>query len=155
MAATVKDTVLDRHNSARAKHGVSNLKWSDELAKIAQGHTNSCEFKHKVEGAYGQNLGWVGWSGGSAPNAITTFGDMVTTGWYGEISKFTQWGVATPNMDNFGDWGHFTQVVWKSTYEVGCAYTTCDGGKAYFFECNYRTPGNYIGEFGKNVPRKI
>ncbi|KAH7029804.1 CAP domain-containing protein [Microdochium trichocladiopsis] len=154
MAVTFQQVVMDAHNIARALHGSPALKWSASLASIAQDHTNSCEFKHKVEGTYGQNLGWVGWSG-SAPDVVGQMGDMIGKSWYaGEIGSFkNEYGKATPNMANFGSFGHFTQVVWKGTTEVGCAYKTCDNGKAYFFECNYKAPGNYEGQFANNVPR--
>ncbi|KXJ93396.1 CAP domain-containing protein [Microdochium bolleyi] len=144
MAAGFKKTALVQHNAARALHGAPKLKWSRELAAIAQSHTNSCEFKHKVDGDYGQNLGWS-----SGSDAVSAMADMVTETWYGEVSAFTQYGAATPNMGSFSDWGHFSQLTWKDTQEVGCAYSACNG--AYFFECNYSPPGNVAGQYGANV----
>jgi hypothetical protein len=59
--------------------------------------------------------------------------------------------------------GHFTQVVWKNTKKVGCAWNTksCPGnGQAnkmpfYKMVCEYDPPGNYAGQFPQNVPRPI
>ncbi len=45
--------------------------------------------------------------------------------------------------------GHFTQIVWKETLEIGCA-VKCNGNRCYG-SCNYRKPGNIVGEFEKNV----
>ena len=55
------------------------------------------------------------------------------------------------NMDNFHEWGHFSQMVWKSTSEVGCATVDCSskGGLAntggnvapHFTVCNYKSQG--------------
>ena len=48
---------------------------------------------------------------------------------------------------------HFTQVVWKSSTQVGCAVQSCSGifdasfGPAKFFVCEYFPQGNIIGEF--------
>ncbi|KXJ86047.1 CAP domain-containing protein [Microdochium bolleyi] len=153
-AATFKETALNKHNAARGHHHDLKLKWSDSLAKIAQGHVNSCEFKHKVEGTYGQNIGWTSWTGGTAPSAVTKMSDMIGSGWYsGELAAYKNYWGKEPNMDNFEKFGHMTQLIWKSTTSVGCAYKLCNGGKAYFFECNYQAPGNYVGQFAKNVPK--
>ena len=49
--------------------------------------------------------------------------------------------------------GHFTQVVWKATTDVGCGWARCVFGT--FLVCNYKGPGNYEGRFPENVlPRK-
>ena len=40
--------------------------------------------------------------------------------------------------------GHYTQLVWKNTTEVGCAKVTC--GNQTIWVCNYNPPGNYVGQ---------
>ncbi len=55
------------------------------------------------------------------------------------------------NVDtsNFEGWGHFSQIVWKATREVGCATQQCPNGVGntqsgvgpYFTVCNYSPPG--------------
>ena len=47
---------------------------------------------------------------------------------------------------------HFTQVVWKGTTELGCAFVTCSAGTiflaaSHFLVCEYHSAGNVIGEF--------
>ena len=51
--------------------------------------------------------------------------------------------------------GHFTAMVWKSTKEVGCAYST---GKwksynAYYVACEYYPLGNMAGAYLTNVAK--
>jgi len=84
----------------------------------------------------------MSWTPGfPAPDAVTTAGDMVTGSWYSEVAIFNQYGEENVDMTNFENWGHFTQVVWKSTFEVGCAMALCEAGSAYILECDYRMPG--------------
>ena len=40
-----------------------------------------------------------------------------------------------------GHTGHYTQIVWKDTKEVGCAKISCDGNKT-LWRCNYNPHGN-------------
>ena len=60
------------------------------------------------------------------------------------------YGEANPDMTNFDLFGHFTQIVWKSTSAVACVTQDCSGqGLAnvggdvapYFTVCNYMSPG--------------
>ncbi|KAI9006614.1 CAP domain-containing protein [Phycomyces nitens] len=131
--------VLKAHNKLRAKHGAPALKWSTTLAKYAQEWTNKCEFQHS-QGPYGENLA-MGYS--SFTKAIN--------GWYNEESSYDY------NNPGFGmKTGHFTQVVWKATTEVGCGVATCaNQGNARLYVCSYREPGNMVGDngiyFTKNV----
>ncbi len=45
--------------------------------------------------------------------------------------------------------GHYTQVIWEDTTEVGCAasqYKTGQYKDWYIVVCKYQTPGNYLNE---------
>jgi hypothetical protein len=61
----------------------------------------------------------------------------------------TPYGNDNPDMTNFENWGHYSQIVWASTTSVGCATQYCPGGLAntgsgvspYFTVCNYSPPG--------------
>ncbi|KAI9490547.1 CAP domain-containing protein [Zychaea mexicana] len=135
-SATAK-SALKIHNEFRAKHSAPALKWSTTLEKYAQSWANKCDFKH-TNGPYGENLAW-GYA--NFPAAISA--------WYNEEEKYDY------NNPGFsGSTGHFTQVVWKSTTELGCGIKTCpDGAKNYV--CSYKSPGNVVSSdnayFKKNV----
>lgn len=48
--------------------------------------------------------------------------------------------------------GHFTQVVWRTTTRLGCAYNPNCSWRTYV--CQYAPPGNIIGtDWSANVPR--
>ena len=68
--------------------------------------------------------------------------------WYDEIKKY--------NFRNPGfasGTGHFTQVVWVASKEVGIAKATSKTGK-HFVVARYYPAGNVIGHFPENVLQK-
>lgn len=71
-------------------------------------------------------------------------GEEVTEMWYSEISNYSFSGGNSQNT------GHFTQVVWKSTQEMGIGKAKSDDGKVIVV-ANYRPPGNMMGMFNENV----
>merc|ERR1711963_881853 len=67
--------------------------------------------------------------------------------WYSEIKDYTfgkepSWGGPVT--------GHFTQVVWKGSTEVGVG--VAQEGSKVVVVANYSPPGNYIGQYVDNVP---
>ncbi|KAJ9493483.1 hypothetical protein LTR99_006141 [Exophiala xenobiotica] len=147
--------ILDSHNIHRANASVSNLAWSDDMASIAAQIAASCVYAHDTStggGGYGQNIG-----AGSPPSDIPA---MITNLMYNAEINFypLPYGIE-PDMSNFEKWGHYSQIVWKSTTSVGCATQYCPNGLAnvgsgvspYFTVCNYSPPGNFGGEYAANV----
>ena len=46
--------------------------------------------------------------------------------------------------------GHFTQLVWKGSKQIGCG-AACNSNNKCYLTCNYYPPGNYLGQFENNV----
>lgn len=55
------------------------------------------------------------------------------------------WGAASVPVDgaNPPNILHFTQMVWKDTYSVGCASNVCSNDQQLLTFCNYRSRGNW------------
>jgi len=71
--------------------------------------------------------------------------------WYSEIGKF-DWKMA--DSDCQPGTGHFTQVVWKESTELGVA-KAYDAKNGWYTACVYLPAGNVPEEFGANVvPKK-
>ncbi|XP_044188093.1 uncharacterized protein glipr2, partial [Thunnus albacares] len=142
--ASFKQEFLETHNTYRAKHGAQPLtynselnaaaqKWADHLLQMGSlGHSNTKD---------GENV-YNMWS--SAPLKLT--GKEAVESWYNEIKDYN-WG--RPGFS--GSTGHFTQVVWKESTELGVGLAT-DGNKV-FVVGQYRPAGNMNmpGYFEKNV----
>jgi pathogenesis-related protein 1 len=130
--------VLTAHNAYRAKHCVPALTWSTELAASAQQWANRCQFDHDDQNPHGENLFW-GTAGAFSPRSAVA-------AWYEEIDEHN---FSAPELGD--QTGHFTQVIWRSTKQLGCGMATCRG--SHFWVCRYSPPGNVGGQFARNVPK--
>lgn len=132
---------LNAHNSYRSQVGVPPLTWSDTLAKQAQDWANHLSSNRKFEhsrSGQGENL-WMGTS------RKFSFTQMIGS-WGGEKQYFVNG--TFPNVSKTGNWakvGHYTQVVWRNTKEVGCAGVDGRDGN-YRLVCRYSPGGNVSGQ---------
>ncbi|HRP69895.1 MAG TPA: CAP family protein [Turneriella sp.] len=135
--------MLKRHNHWRTKHGVPALEWNADVAKVAQDWANTIaradNMRHRQPNKYGENIFWI--------SGRTPTGNDVVDAWYNEIKDYNY------NRPGFSmKVGHFTQVVWKDTTQIGCGSARSATGGIYVV-CNYNPPGNYSGRFPANVLR--
>ena len=139
------------HNQVRAQHGLSRLQWSTKLSNYAQewanhlASRNNCRMRHRPKGSpYGENLWWASprlWSNGMRELQYVTI-ERVVNDWANERPYYDY----QRNRCQIGQQcGHYTQIVWRDTTHVGCAYQQC-ADKSQLWVCNYNPPGNYIGE---------
>ncbi len=132
--------ILSAHNRYRADHCAAQLAWSPKLEQVAQAWANSlkadgCKFGHSG-GQYGENL--------AAGTSGTLDGNAVAAMWYDEVKDY-DFGRGGFSMST----GHFTQVVWRGTTQVGCGKATCRGMDIWV--CNYDPPGNVQGDYKRQV----
>lgn len=128
---------LQAHNNYRALHGVPAVTWSTTLEASAQAWADTCPSGHSSSG-YGENMAFASYA--LSPQNVVDY-------WYSEEIYYDYnnpgWSSQT---------GHFTQVVWKSTTQIGCGCKTgCSSGWWCVCVCQYNPPGNVIGQFAENV----
>ena len=97
-------------------------------------------FQHRPEQKYGENI-YSSWSSGRG----RVGGGVAVDSWYSEIDQHN-FGVEGRGAST----GHFTQVVWATTKKLGVGVASKDG--KVIVVANYQPPGNYRGQFVKNVP---
>ncbi|GIL78086.1 hypothetical protein Vretifemale_7519, partial [Volvox reticuliferus] len=142
------DAALDLHNQYRAYHSTPALAWDNTLATHAQAWAETlaaggCGLKHEGLPDEGENL-----FAASSFDTVDLNCTWAVEAWYDEVSEYSF--TSTPYRDNRGKGiGHFTQVVWVDTTNVGCGAaesTTSSGNACYVVSCRYAPPGNYVGD---------
>lgn len=141
---SMANDILEAHNKYRAEVGVEPLTWSETLADGAQewaDHLASLggqRLEHsKNRNGTGENL----WMGTSRAYSYTEMVEL-----WGQEKQYFKRGTF-PNVSSTGNWadvGHYTQMIWKDTKEVGCATATAGGND--ILVCRYNPSGNYQGE---------
>jgi uncharacterized protein YkwD len=141
-AVTAKEAedLVKLHNKARKEVGVPPVKWSPTLAKHAQEWADELartgKWEHRKDDKYGENL-----ERGLGYTVLE-----LAEGWYDEKAKYTP-GTPYPGVGH--GVGHYTQMVWKDTTEIGvgkAVYTTGEKKGRLIIVANYNPPGNFKGE---------
>jgi hypothetical protein len=143
MHGQFEERVLAAHNRERDALGIAPLRWNPELAVAARGWADHLAragaFEHapEQEEPQGENL-WAGTGGQYALEAMVD-------GWVREKRHYRH-GLFPNNSDTgrVEDVGHYTQLVWRDTREVGCAMAK--GAREDVLVCRYAEAGNYEGE---------
>lgn len=135
------DRVLAAHNRERARLGIAAMAWSPRLAGEARQWADSLArrraFEHSGHEGVGENL-WMGTSGYYSVEQM--IGGFVEEGRHFRAGTF-------PDVSRTGDWadvGHYSQLIWPGTREVGCALVR--GGRDEVLVCRYWPAGNIIGQ---------
>uniref|UniRef100_A0ABD2XRK6 SCP domain-containing protein n=1 Tax=Trichogramma kaykai TaxID=54128 RepID=A0ABD2XRK6_9HYME len=139
------EACLEAHNHYRSRHGVPPLRLNKQLCKASQEWANSLatrgRLEHRANVDYGENLFCV-WS--SNPKTVIN-GDEPVHEWYAEEQQHA-YGKEPTTLKT----GHFTQVVWRDSLELGVGMARNRNGEVYVV-ANYNPAGNYLGSFTENV----
>ena len=143
-AASEAERLLAVHNAERVRLGLPALVWNAALANDAGSYAKVLLQRGALQHAsaadrkgHGENL-WMGTSG--VWNADAMVGMFLDERRYFRAAAF-------PDVSLTGNWsdvGHYTQIVWKDTKEVGCAIDSANGMDVLV--CRYSPAGNVFGQ---------
>lgn len=143
--------VVDEHNKYRSTTtptaaDMIYMTWDHELSVIAQGYADQCIYDHnpkiKQDGATHSKFPRLGENIWLASKSVPIFPtkswvELEVAGYNYETRKCTD------------VCGHYTQVVWATSYKVGCGVAFCATLKEsastnmHLVVCDYAPPGNY------------
>ncbi|KAM9778236.1 serotriflin-like isoform X2 [Syngnathus typhle] len=142
-SSTEQNEIVNKHNTLRRNVSPSasnmlKMSWNREAARNAQNWANTCSMNHSPASyreistsGCGENLYMSSYKN-SWSNAIQA--------WYDEVKDW-RYGVGSVNGRVVG---HFTQIVWYRSNQIGCAMAYCPNSSyKYFYVCHYCPPGNY------------
>uniref|UniRef100_A0A3Q3WEB2 SCP domain-containing protein n=1 Tax=Mola mola TaxID=94237 RepID=A0A3Q3WEB2_MOLML len=151
------DQCVREHNAARssvspAASNMLYMTWDAGLASTAKAWARQCLFEHNPR-----------LQEDSRRNPTSSVGENIWTGYppsYFDVTHaIKKWVNEVQDYDYNSNncravCGHYTQVVWASTYKVGCAAQLCPDGvkktnfadkEGVVFVCNYGPGGNLVG----------
>ena len=150
-----QNSALAEHNAYRSTHHSPALTLGSSFNNTAQAHAeiilSTGVFRHSSgdqRNGAGENMYYTF---SQYPLDPTDLANRAVGAWYDEVLDY--------NYSNPGfsvDTGHFTQVVWKSSTQLGCGVAqgpkTIAGrtGTANYVVCHYAPDGN-SGDFSSNV----
>lgn len=139
---------LQLHNCARrtvvpaAAVPIEPLTWSSATAAVAQTWSDACVYGHSHLPGYGENI--------YAAAGFTPTLKTAVAAWLSEQPYYNYAANTCSAPANPGTCGHYTQVVWDTTSQVGCGLSYCTKNSPfgssfpnwYFVVCDYLPAGN-------------
>ncbi|MBP9088879.1 MAG: hypothetical protein KBG15_22335, partial [Kofleriaceae bacterium] len=129
------------HNRVRADVGVMPMKWNPALATLAASFIADCVFAHSTS-AERMNVAGFAYIGENlyASGGFVPTGAAVSDAWAAEKTMYNY-----ANNSCSGVCGHYTQQVWRTSTDLGCAIKACPGNMN-IVACEYGPGGNYTGQ---------
>lgn len=128
---------LNLHNLARTHAHLPPYVWDLKLEQYARDYaakrSADCSLTHS-DGPYGENLFWGGGGEWTPKDAVKLW-----------IKEHKYYDVKKNTCKPGKVCGHYTQIVWRDSTRLGCAFGQCKNGDTFGI-CSYDPPGNYIGE---------
>lgn len=146
LAVATPEDYLNPHNVARINVGVPAVVWNDTVSAFAEDYAadlyaGGCHLQPSSTQDYGENLYF-----NSDQSSTTAEADAVAS-WVSEglCYHHDTNSCSAPAGESCG---HYTQVVWYNSTDIGCATVVCETGEntGVVVACNYWPPGNIPGQ---------
>ncbi|XP_074845112.1 cysteine-rich venom protein-like [Carettochelys insculpta] len=142
--------IVNKHNDLRrgvnpTARNMLKMRWNPEAASNAQRWADQCKMSisprndRVINGILcGENV--------LQTTSPISWSDAIQT-WYNQVANFKY---GTGAIRDNAPIGSYTQVVWYSSYQVGCAVAYCPQNRyQYFYVCQYCPAGNSATDLAK------
>jgi len=138
--AATSAKLLQLHNNERRMVGLTDLTWSATLTQSAQDYANKLAatgtFQHSGLQTVGENL--------AQSSFVPDVASFLFKLWADEKAYFIP-SKPFPDCTTGGVVGHYTQIMWSTTTQVGCGIANTTS--ASVLVCHYSPPGNRMGQY--------
>ncbi len=147
IGARLSDEFVAAHNEWRSGVNVGPVRWSSDLARSAKLWANSlarrgCRLQHSRQPGVGENLFFISARQTGRIRQLVPVTPTEVVGAWGEESRY--YSYSRNRCSGGRHCGHYTQIVWRDTREIGCALAVCeDSGQIWV--CQYSPAGNAVG----------
>jgi len=149
---------------------MKRLQWDKKLEAVAQSWASQCQWEHNPNRTEQYNtLSPTDINGLPASEVIPTGENLAYTAatnlsaanfqyvlqgynaWENEGRAYSYGAFMVTDFCDVDACGHFTQLIWASSYKVACAVSYCPANTittypASYFVCNYASAGNYLNQ---------
>lgn len=137
------------HNQVRATVGVGPMQWNDSLAATAQAWADACTDNDAPIGLIDHNPNrsnghpwYVGENVYGSSGTATPSGAVDAWAGEGQYYDYATNSCATGHIC-----GHYTQIVWADSTQLGCGISNCPGLQyGNSIVCDYGPGGNIGGQ---------
>lgn len=152
----MKHNALRREVHSNGQLTAANMRalvWDADLEAVAQAYAEGCVWQHNADrlSQYQARGGTDSWLGENiAIGTATAYSaNQLIQAWYDEDVDYSY---SSNSCASGAVCGHYTQMVWATTWRVGCGIHVCPttqgfgGSNARYLVCNYAPGGNYQGQ---------
>jgi hypothetical protein len=152
-----ESSALEVHNLERISLGIEPLKWSNNLTVAAKKyadylaskdlfiHSNNLESQGQGENLYATKYYMIDEDGAKYFYDETNYLADASIAWLDEKKDFRYAKIGS-RKNNFDLIGHYTQMIWTKSREVGIAFSKSKSGNVYVV-ARYYPSGNWEGEY--------
>ncbi|KER19381.1 hypothetical protein T265_15563, partial [Opisthorchis viverrini] len=105
--------------------------WDSDVEAQAQRWADNCKFAHGELEGVGQNA------------AVASNLELAVKLW---VDEYMNYNYSSGSCKPMTECLHYTQMAWATSTKLGCGVKHCPENRTTLYVCDYKPPGNYLGQ---------